>query len=87
MPNEEIQELKEPVGHIKGDLKVTGYELVGKECIQVTEKIEVVEQIVGNIPSAGAVTATALLLLLQRPLLSLQNLLLDMLFEGGKTCC
>ena len=24
------QELKEPVGHIKGDLKVTGYELVGK---------------------------------------------------------
>jgi len=55
----EAQKLKEPVGHIKGDKKVTGYRLVGKECIQVTEKLSIPDQIVGNIPSAGAVTATA----------------------------
>ena len=55
----EAQKLKEPVGHIKGDKKVTEYRLVGKECIQVTEKLTIPDQIVGNIPSAGAVTATA----------------------------
>lgn len=55
----EAQALKEPVGHIKGDKKVTDYRLVGKECIQVTEKLSIPDQIVGNIPSAGAVTATA----------------------------
>ena len=55
----EAQKLKEPVGHIKGDKKVTEYRLVGKECIQVTEKLSIPDQIVGNIPSAGAVTATA----------------------------
>ena len=55
----EAQKLKEPVGHIKGDKKVTEYRLVGKECIQITEKLTIPDQIVGNIPSAGAVTATA----------------------------
>ena len=55
----ESQKLKEPVGHIKGDKKVTEYRLVGKECIQVTEKLSIPDQIIGNIPSAGAVTATA----------------------------
>ena len=55
----EAQKLKEPVGHIKGDKKVTEYRLVGKECIQVTEKLTIPDQIIGNIPSAGAVTATA----------------------------
>ena len=55
----EAQALKEPVGHIKGDKKVTEYRLVGKECIQVTDKISIPDQIVGNLPSAGAVTATA----------------------------
>jgi len=55
----EAQELKEPIGFVRGDQKVTDYRLVGNECIQVTEKIEVVQQIVGNLPTAGAVTATA----------------------------
>ena len=55
----EAQELKEPIGFVRGDQKVTDYRLVGNECIQVTEKIEVVAQIVGNLPTAGAVTATA----------------------------
>jgi len=55
----EAQDLKEPVGFVKGDQKVIDYRLVGRECIQVTEDIGITEQIVGNIPSAGAVTATA----------------------------
>ena len=55
----EAQGLKEPVGFIKGDQKVTEYRLVGNECIQVTEDIGVTAQIIGNIPSAGAITATA----------------------------
>ena len=55
----EAQGLKEPVGFVKGDQKVVEYRLVGKECIQVTEDIGITEQIIGNIPSAGAVTATA----------------------------
>ena len=55
----EAQRLKEPVNHIKGDKIVTGYKLVGKECIQLTETLSLPAQIVGNIPNAGAVTATA----------------------------
>ena len=54
------QELKNPVGKIlKGNEKITGYELVGKECLMVTEKLSIPDQIVGNIPNAGAVTTTA----------------------------
>ena len=55
----ESQELKEPIGFVKGDQKVTEYRLVGRECIQVTEDIGVTAQIIGNIPTAGAITATA----------------------------
>ena len=55
----EAQRLKEPVNHIKGNKIVTEYRLVGKECIQITETLSLPAQIVGNIPSAGAVTATA----------------------------
>ena len=55
----EAQRLKEPVNHIKGNKIVTGYRLVGKECIQITENLSLPAQIIGNIPSAGAVTATA----------------------------
>ena len=54
------QQLKNPVGKIlEGNKKITGYEVVGKECLMVTEKLDIVDQIVGNIPNAGAVTATA----------------------------
>jgi len=54
------QELKNPVGKIlKGDKKITGYELVGKECIVVTEDLGITDQIVSNIPNAGVVTTTA----------------------------
>ncbi len=54
------QQLKNPVGKIlEGDTKITGYELVGKECLMVTEPLTIPDQIVGNIPNAGLVTATA----------------------------
>ena len=54
------QELKNPVGKIlKGNEKITGYELVGKECLMVTEKLSIPDQIIGNIPNAGAITTTA----------------------------
>ena len=54
------QELKNPIGKIlEGNKKITGYELVGKECIEVTEQLEILDQVVSNIPHAGAVTATA----------------------------
>ena len=54
------QELKNPVGKIlEGNKKITGYELVGKECIMVTEDLGITDQIVSNIPNAGMVTTTA----------------------------
>ena len=54
------QQLKNPVGKIlEGNKKVVGYEVVGKECLMVTENLNIPDQIVSNIPNAGAVTATA----------------------------
>jgi hypothetical protein len=54
------QQLKNPVGKIlEGNKKVVGYEVVGKECLMVTENLTIPDQIIGNIPNAGAVTATA----------------------------
>jgi len=54
------QQLKNPVGKIlEGNKKITGYELVGKECLMVTEQLDIVDQVISNIPNAGAVTTTA----------------------------
>ena len=54
------QQLKNPVGKIlEGNKKVVGYEVVGKECLMVTEKLTIPDQIISNVPNAGAVTATA----------------------------
>jgi len=54
------QELKNPVGKIlKGNEKITGYELVGKECLVITEKLSIPDQIISNIPNFGTVTTTA----------------------------
>ena len=54
------QELKNPVGKIlEGNKKITRYETVGKECLPVFENLNIPDQIVQNIPSAGAVTVTA----------------------------
>jgi len=53
------QQLKNPVGKIlEGNKKVVGYEVVGKECLMVTENLNIPDQIIGNIPSVGTTTAT-----------------------------
>ena len=54
------QELKNPIGKIlEGNKKITGYETVGKECLPVFENLNIPDQIVQNIPSAGMITVTA----------------------------
>ena len=54
------QQLKNPVGKIlEGNKKIVGYEVVGKECLMVMENLNIPDQIISNIPNAGAVTATA----------------------------
>ena len=54
------QQLKNPVGTIlEGNKKITGYETVGKECLPVFENLNIPDQIVQNIPSAGMITVTA----------------------------
>jgi len=54
------QQLKNPIGKIlQGNEKIVAYEVVGKECLMVTVPLNVTDQIVGNIPNAGKVTATA----------------------------
>ena len=54
------QQLKDPVGKIlEGNKKITGYEMVGKECLPVMEQLSIPDQIISNIPSARMVTTTA----------------------------
>ena len=53
------QQLKNPIGKIlEGNKKITGYEMVGKECLMVTEQLNIPDQIIQNIPSPGMATAT-----------------------------
>ena len=80
----EAQKLKEPVNHIKGNKIVTGYRLVGKECIQITETLSLPAQIVGNLPSAGAVTATASIAVVATTSALLAKPLADLLLKAVK---
>ena len=54
------QKAKEPVGtFVQGyRKKVTGYQLIGNECIQITEKVPLPTQIIAGLPSPGAVMTT-----------------------------
>jgi hypothetical protein len=54
------QEAKEPVGtYIEGfRKKVTDYQLIGNQCIQITEKVSIPEQIIAGLPSPGSVVMT-----------------------------
>ena len=54
------QAAKEPVGtYIEGfRKKVTDYQLVGNQCIQITEKVPIPEQIIAGLPAAGTVVTT-----------------------------
>jgi len=55
------QQAKEPVGtYIEGfRKKVTEYQLVGNQCIQITEPVPIPEQIVAGLPAAGTVVTTS----------------------------
>ena len=54
------QNAKEPVGtYIEGfRKKVTDYQLVGNQCIQITEKVPIPEQVIAGLPSPGVVMTT-----------------------------
>lgn len=56
----EAQQLTAPVGSptADGKQKITDYRLVGNQCIAIKEDLNIPEQIVANIPSAGAITTT-----------------------------
>ena len=57
----EAQELTAPIDSVTADgkQKIVEYRLVGEQCIAVKEDLDVGQQIIANIPSAGAVTTTA----------------------------
>jgi len=54
------QAAKEPVGtYLEGfRKKVTDYQLIGNQCIQITEKVPIPEQIIAGLPSTGSVVTT-----------------------------
>jgi hypothetical protein len=54
------QQAKEPVGtYIEGfRKKVTDYQLIGNQCIQITESVSIPEQIIAGLPSPGSVVMT-----------------------------
>jgi hypothetical protein len=55
------QQAKEPVGtYIEGfRKKVTDYQLIGNQCIQITEPVPLPEQIIAGLPAAGTVVTTS----------------------------
>ena len=54
------QNAKEPIGtYIEGfRKKVTEYQLIGNECVQITEAVPIPQQIIAGLPSAGTVMTT-----------------------------
>ena len=54
------QNAKEPVGtYIEGfRKKVIEYQLIGNECVQITEAVPIPQQIIAGLPSAGTVMTT-----------------------------
>jgi len=55
------QQAKEPVGtYIEGfRKKVTEYQLVGNQCIQITEPVPIPQQIIAGLPAPGTVVTTS----------------------------
>ena len=54
------QAAKEPVGtYIEGfRKKVTDYQMIGNECVQITEPVPIPQQIIAGLPSPGSVVMT-----------------------------
>ena len=58
--------------------------MVGKECLMVTEKLSIPDQIIGNIPNAGAVTTTASIAIVATTSALLAKPLADLLLKVVK---
>ena len=56
-----VQQAQEPVGtYVNGYREiVTGYELIDKVCVQITEPVGIPEQILAGLPSGGQVSSVA----------------------------
>ena len=80
------QQAKEPVGtYIEGfRKKVTDYQLVGNQCIQITEKVPIPEQVIAGLPAAGVVTTTASIAVVATASALLAKPLADILLKAVK---
>ena len=80
------QQLKNPIGKIlEGNKKITGYEMVGKECLMVTEQLNIPDQIIQNIPSPGMATATVAVAVTATTSALLAKPLADLSVKSGET--
>ena len=79
------QQLKNPIGKIlEGNKKITGYEVVGKKCLMVTEQLSIPDQIISNIPNTGTVTTTASIAVVATTSALLAKPLADLLLKAVK---
>jgi hypothetical protein len=80
------QQAKEPVGtYIEGfRKKVTDYQLVGNQCIQITEPVPLPEQIVAGLPAAGTVVTTSSIAVVATASALLAKPLADILLKAVK---
>ena len=80
------QAAKEPVGtYIEGfRKKVTDYQLVGNQCIQITEPVPLPEQIVAGLPAAGTVVTTSSIAVVATASALLAKPLADILLKAVK---
>tara|TARA_Y100000289_G_scaffold8049_1_gene7123 strand:+ start:60 stop:857 length:798 start_codon:yes stop_codon:yes gene_type:complete len=84
----DIQALQEPVGKVIGDEVVIEHRLVPQGnswvCVTVKRQIDIPTQIIENIPSAGAVTATASIAVVATTSALLAKPLADLLLKAVK---
>ena len=82
------QALKEPIGKIIGNEVVVEHRLVSVgnawECVTVKREIDLPTQVLGNIPSAGAITATASIAVVATTSALLAKPLADLLLKAVK---
>jgi hypothetical protein len=80
------QQAKEPVGtYIEGfRKKVTDYQLVGNQCIQITEPVPLPEQIIAGLPAAGTVVTTSSIAVVATASALLAKPLADILLKAVK---
>ena len=80
------QEAKEPVGtYVEGfRKKVTEYKLIGNECVQITEKVPLPQQIVAGLPSGGQVVQVGGIAVIATSSALLAKPLADLLLKAVK---